>query len=1427
MSDSAPELAEIIAELTAERDDILVEIARLPSGDPDAAVLCGRAGEVSHRLYTLKEQGEDEEDAALALEAFTHAFAGPAAVAAMAAAGPEGDGAVWAAWRILFADLRARQYDREPSRELAEEIWRLLTGGAPVLPADDPDFAGVRSLARTLLAGCAEVRYQCRTPDDDAAALLDEALRRNRDALTAVVEPDGAAPDGAEPDDTELYDAEASRLRTTLGFLHLERALATGSADDADEAVRHYRTALESAPPGADDLPELRQCLAFAQLVHGRAVSDRDELEAARDAYGTALTEARLRGGPAPDWAAEAELNSVFIRMLIWAVWKDRAHGAAAEVELTRLLADPDAVAGLLPHYLDGFGRLLYERAAERDDDEGRDRAVALIRRAVAEWEPGRDGDVAATAMFLAAFQQIRYQDDGDPRRARDVLDAAGLVLAQEQDPLGIGPTARMMDLWARYVLAGHGLHPQTDGAPEGVDGGEALEIFGTLFTELAEGRNLVDIARDEHLPGLGRDMAGEERRRAYFEQTLAKIREAEPGEARARTAAVMLSSLSVFDPDYAFVTAEHRRELTDAMMEHAAVDPAWRGQAHAVAGTSLLGHEQIRTSGGLDTALAHFDQAEAAGGVGGEYSFGLARLLAQTQRGQTGGGTDDLEAGLAGWRRLRDNPALPAGLRRTMELQKDGFDAMAAVQRGDLPAADAAVARLAAGWAELTDEGTTRIEVFTLLENARSSRDSLARRLGVSPLPPLPGRPTVTELRRQAARLPRDHRAWVLGDNGISRFSQAGRVQDGPGLLEAARLLQEAHDLSDPGGHNRLRYANTLGMAHCALASLQIDRVRARDRLARGITHLENAFAEAKGPENRLYAVTALNLARAHRMRDDSARRDRAASRRIGLDSLRGHAWAALLQSGTDHATLAAAQATEAALEVAGWCLRDDRPEEALRALDACRGLVLHAAVTSTGVPGLLAAAGHTELADEWRLSGADAAQTPADPLTAAQAPPVVPSSLRRRVLAALTEGDDPRAGLLLDPPDPGEIGRALRSLGRDALVYLVPASAAEDLAGTAVVVTSRGAVHSVPLPSLKEDAAPLREYAPAGIPLGAGREEPAAARDLGPVPGHQGNGTTPPPALRAQLDRLCGWAWYAGMRPLLEAFEMPGGRLPRLVLVPMGALGLVPWHAAWQAGGPRGRQYALQAAEISYAASARLLCLVAARPAPARTGAALVVGNPTGDLYYAGEEADAVQRAFYPGGRFLGRRGTGPADGEGTPREVLDWLRSAPEPGEESGGVLHLACHASVAANARRSAYLSLSGGRLAAEELTEAIGPDGGRLGLVLLAACRSHVSGRGHNEAYSLATAFLVAGARSVVGSLWPVPDEATSVLMYLTHHYLSIHGEPPARALRRAQLWMLDPHREPPDGLPDALRDRIGRIDPHDLSAWAGFTHLGQ
>ncbi|MGW6059933.1 CHAT domain-containing protein [Streptomyces sp. NPDC055189] len=1382
-------------QLEDERDEILDRIARLPSDAPEAPALCAYAGELSYRIYLSADAEPDGADLELAAEAFALAFETPDA---------DDD---WHAWRIVHAHVRALQYDADPTPELLQGCWESVLAGTESLSADDPVYDETRTLGRHLLALCAKERYSQApqdAPQEERAALLDEAVRRCADAHAVL----------------EAGSQEAVDLWEALGYLHLERCGLHGGTDDAAASVTHYKAVLEAALPGTD-LPLVRHSLGIALLVHGRATADRDELEEAREAFGTAVRDARRSTGEEPWWAGEAESRAVFVRVMIWSTWKDHAHAAAGEVELTALLARPGMEEELLPQMLDGFGRLLYERAGVRGDGAGCDRAIALMRRAVTEWRPERDGKVTAAALFLGYCQQTRHAVDPDPSRIADVAEAAALALADEQALPEVRKGARILAAWARFYGG------EQEGGTKPAPGDDITAVYGDLLNDIEEGRTFLDFGgADEDFPGL---FAGysPERQAAVFDEMYAGWRAEEPGPGRARAAAMLLSHLRILDPHGDHVSAAQKDELAAAALEHGKDDPAWQATAHLAAGAARMTDEMAGAGRGMDAVLDHFAQAQAAGalaggGADGEHGLDLARIMATSHRGQTGGGADDVESARAQWLELRDRPGLSPHKRRVMDAQQASFDAQAAVRRGDLAAADRHIDVVIEVHAGLDPDDPSRAELWTLIELDRMVRDDFAEGIGEPLAPPLVGRPTAARLRREAARLPRDHRAWVLGDSGIARFVRAGRTRDPADLAEAMELLQEAHDLVDEGSDSKLRYASTLGGSHCALSAIQRDP-RARDRhLARGIEMLEYAFGMVGGPEHRLYASTGLGLARAYRNRDSLRTHDRANARRIGLDALRGHAWAALLQSGTEHATQAAEKATGAALEVAAWCLRDNAPEEAVRALDACRGLVLHAATTSSTVPERLAAVGREDLAAQWSGVGG-APEQAADPLSATQTTLSVPSALRRRVLAALTgeeapPGEGTPQDRLLDPPTPAEIATALRTLRKDALIYLVPAS--DDGGGAAVVVTNGGDVHSVPLPKLREDAGPLRTYTPAG----------EGARDMGPVPGYAPPAPAPAaPPHRERLDRLCGWAWYAAMRPLFDAFAAPRkpGRVPRLVLVPMGALGLVPWHAAWDRTDAGSRRYALQDAEISYAASARLLCDVAARTAVPHTGRALVVGNPTGDLRYAGEEADAVQRVFYPDGQFLGDRSGGRSDGTGTPQEVVSWLRAGEE---DSGGVLHLACHATVTGRSGTagSAHLSLSGGKLWAEELTEALSGGGrGRLGLVLLAACRSHVSGRGHNEAYTLSTAFLVAGARSVIGSLWPVPDDATSVLMFLTHHFLRQEGEPPARALRRAQLWILNPERELPPGLPPLLAERVGSVDPDDLSGWAGFTHLGQ
>jgi CHAT domain-containing protein len=115
---------------------------------------------------------------------------------------------------------------------------------------------------------------------------------------------------------------------------------------------------------------------------------------------------------------------------------------------------------------------------------------------------------------------------------------------------------------------------------------------------------------------------------------------------------------------------------------------------------------------------------------------------------------------------------------------------------------------------------------------------------------------------------------------------------------------------------------------------------------------------------------------------------------------------------------------------------------------------------------------------------------------------------------------------------------------------------------------------------------------------------------------------------------------------------------------------------------------------------------------------------------------------------------------------------------------------------------------------------------RGGLVILAACLTDVTEADYDEALSLATAFLAAGACGVVAARWAVPDSATLLLMAAFHHFLNAGPADPAHALRAAQLWMLDPDREIPAAWPDWLGQRA-RAGLTRAWTWAAFTYQGR
>lgn len=117
----------------------------------------------------------------------------------------------------------------------------------------------------------------------------------------------------------------------------------------------------------------------------------------------------------------------------------------------------------------------------------------------------------------------------------------------------------------------------------------------------------------------------------------------------------------------------------------------------------------------------------------------------------------------------------------------------------------------------------------------------------------------------------------------------------------------------------------------------------------------------------------------------------------------------------------------------------------------------------------------------------------------------------------------------------------------------------------------------------------------------------------------------------------------------------------------------------------------------------------------------------------------------------------------------------------------------------------------GLITAEELSTL---DLSRCELAVLSACDTGVGERRAGQGVaSLQKALQMAGARSVVTSLWKVPDEATAELMLEFYRRLWVEGESAADALWGAKRHLRDARHE--DGTPR-----------HRVQDWAGWVLTG-
>ena len=269
------------------------------------------------------------------------------------------------------------------------------------------------------------------------------------------------------------------------------------------------------------------------------------------------------------------------------------------------------------------------------------------------------------------------------------------------------------------------------------------------------------------------------------------------------------------------------------------------------------------------------------------------------------------------------------------------------------------------------------------------------------------------------------------------------------------------------------------------------------------------------------------------------------------------------------------------------------------------------------------------------------------------------------------------------------------------------------------------------------------------------------------------------------------------------------------RLIIVPDGPLYRVPFDAL-----VRGGRRLNDSVDVAYAPSATVLAILRSRPAgvgdipfiglgvgPERTGSGTGIQrgvydaeiSALPDLQAASEEATTI-------GRMFGRRAITLIGDDATESALK--RRSA-----HRTRVLHFAAHAVTSTKyPDRSALIlrpekaSSEDGLLQSREIAQMrLSAD-----LVTLSACETG-DGKvlGQEGIANLARPFLMAGAKSVVASLWTVDDEFTRAIMQEFYKQLTVDRHDKARALAEAKR---------------AIRRKFAAQASTRL--WAGFVLIG-
>lgn len=241
---------------------------------------------------------------------------------------------------------------------------------------------------------------------------------------------------------------------------------------------------------------------------------------------------------------------------------------------------------------------------------------------------------------------------------------------------------------------------------------------------------------------------------------------------------------------------------------------------------------------------------------------------------------------------------------------------------------------------------------------------------------------------------------------------------------------------------------------------------------------------------------------------------------------------------------------------------------------------------------------------------------------------------------------------------------------------------------------------------------------------------------------------------------------------------------------MIPVGIAAQVPWHAATRVNDDGTSSPWIERRVVSYAPSARSL---AGDGSVVRPGRVLAIGAAAADLHWADAEADFAAES--EGSMRV-------ADVNGTREHVLATIADY--------STVHIACHGVLdLVDPLRSALQLSAGQQILVRDLLAVDSVQGKTF---ILSACDStFASVQAATEGANFPAVLLAGGARGAIGTLWPVSDYSSMLLMTDFHRRWR-DDQTPAQALRDAQL--------------DMCRGRSGGRRAAHPYYWAGFVCYG-